>query len=165
MGDIEYLARTYQKAHGYQYDLDDYIDAGYEALARCLAAYNPDRGASFRTYAKYRIRGQIQDMPTLYLGWRKGTCGRRGWAPKRAWQRYETRREARQSYDPRESIENALAFDAIENTMPPQIQRRFQMYRDGWTMKEIAQQEGCSESWVSLSLKPWLPHRVRNRDC
>lgn len=40
---------------------DDLMGAGMLGLATAIAHYNPDRGTQFRTYAEFRIRGQILD--------------------------------------------------------------------------------------------------------
>ena len=57
------------RRHGHAVDLDVYLDAGYDALTRKLATYDPTRGASFRTYAYRNIVGAIQDARKQYVRW------------------------------------------------------------------------------------------------
>ncbi len=55
-GLIYHFARLYSRDH----PGDDMIQAGYEGLIKALKRYDPDKGASFTTYASHLIRGEIR---------------------------------------------------------------------------------------------------------
>ena len=157
--DIEVLARHWWKVHGHQCPLEEYIDAGHEALARCLQSYSPDHGASFRTYARYRIRGMIQDAPQKYTSWRNGRFGR-GFGPKKKTMYLGT--ESRYC-DKRDENDNAIAILQAVRESPPLVRRRLELFLQGYTMKEIAEREGVTESAISLIFKSWLPYGIKPR--
>ncbi len=43
------------------YELDDLISCGMIGLIDAIDKYDPDQGVKFKTYAEYRVRGQILD--------------------------------------------------------------------------------------------------------
>lgn len=43
------------------YELDDLISCGVIGLIDAIEKYDPERGVKFKTYAEYRVRGQILD--------------------------------------------------------------------------------------------------------
>ena len=55
-GLIFHFARMYSRDH----PDEDMVQAGYEGLIKALKRYDPDRGASFTTYASHLIRGEIR---------------------------------------------------------------------------------------------------------
>jgi hypothetical protein len=47
-------------------DLAEYEDAAMAALAGCLARYDPTRGVTFHVYARYHVKGAVQDAQQLH---------------------------------------------------------------------------------------------------
>lgn len=66
---VQRLAWNQYYHDGGRYELDLYLDAGHEALCRCLARFDPTRGVPFRSYARPRILGAMQDARLTYLEW------------------------------------------------------------------------------------------------
>ena len=58
---VKSLAQRFSTYTSPCYDTDDLISMGIIGLLDALEKYDPDMGASFKTYAKYRIRGRILD--------------------------------------------------------------------------------------------------------
>jgi len=58
---VKSLAQRFSAYISPCYDTDDLINMGVIGLLDALEKYNPAMRASFRTYAKYRIRGKILD--------------------------------------------------------------------------------------------------------
>jgi RNA polymerase sigma factor FliA len=55
------IARNFQKRLPPSVDFDDLVGAGNLGLVEAARRFNPARGTSFGTFAKYRIRGAITD--------------------------------------------------------------------------------------------------------
>ena len=73
---IPRYAAVQWRRDGQRVPLDEYEDAGREALTRCLRRFDPARGATFRTYAMHRIVGALRDAAAGYATWH--TCRTRG---------------------------------------------------------------------------------------
>ncbi len=58
---VKALAQRFSTYASPCYDTDDLISMGIIGLLDALEKYDPEMRASFRTYAKYRIRGRILD--------------------------------------------------------------------------------------------------------
>ena len=58
---VKALAHQLVKTLPSQPDMDELIAFGLKGLAEAASRYDPDRGAAFKTFAYYRIRGAIFD--------------------------------------------------------------------------------------------------------
>lgn len=58
---IKYIAIRIAKRLPPHIELDDLISSGVLGFIDAIEKFNPDRGAQFKTYAEFRIRGAIMD--------------------------------------------------------------------------------------------------------
>lgn len=61
VGLVQKVARTILREQPTWVRLDDLVGAGHEGLLDAARRFDPDRGASFSTYAYYRVRGAMLD--------------------------------------------------------------------------------------------------------
>jgi len=50
------------RSHWHRWQREDVREAAMDGYGEALARYDPSKGASFRTYASYRVRGAILDF-------------------------------------------------------------------------------------------------------
>ena len=85
-------------------DLDDLIAYGEVGLAEAARDYDPDNGASFTTFAYYRIRGAIYDGVARMSWTGRAYCRRRRF--QRAAREYLAAHTEASSHDDRGSLED-----------------------------------------------------------
>ncbi len=88
-------------------DFDDLMGYGWEGLHKAWKVYSGDKGASFRTYASYRIRGEILDR--MRVEWRYRN-------PKAF-----SRRERIQERVTQVAIDSIEAFDEVDKFQPTEV--------------------------------------------
>ncbi len=127
---------------------DEIRAAALRGLWEAARKFDPSRGFKFETYAIHRIRGHIIDWTRDELGRRKtdGTSRRVKVVD------YDVLRVG----DQREALREIMARDTFEASISMLNAREKQMVRlrvRGYTMNEIAERVGVSESRISQQFK------------
>jgi len=61
-----YIAKSFVVS--WQTSFDDHVNSGVLGLIDAIQKYDPEKGASFKTYVYYRIKGAIQDnLKTVHI--------------------------------------------------------------------------------------------------
>ena len=120
--------------------LDDLVQAGMIGLIEAAKNYNPERGASFSTYAGIRIRGAIIDEM------------RRGdWAPRSVHR--NTRRVAQVTQEVESSLGRDASLSEVAIRLNLSIEQLNQMMLDTQNTKIIAIEDlGVTEEVLSESI-------------
>ena len=99
-------AMVYSRVRGH-IDFDELVALGEHGLAEAATRYDPTRGASFATFAWYRVQGAILD------GLRRLTP-----LPRKAWRKLVALRAAKDYLEQQsESVDRASALAAIDRAL------------------------------------------------
>ena len=96
---------VYRRIHRYV-ELEELVALGNVGLVQAASRYDAQRGASFSTYAWYRVMGAILD------GVRSSTP-----LPRGVWRQLLALRSARENLEQRTESANADALDAIRTAL------------------------------------------------
>jgi RNA polymerase sigma factor for flagellar operon FliA len=72
---VKSIVARLRVTYGSDFAFDDLYEIGIDGLMRAAEKFDPDRGASFATYAYYRIRGTILDSLRRKPEFQRGTAG------------------------------------------------------------------------------------------
>lgn len=150
--------------------LDDVKQAAYIGLIKAARSFDPTRGASFKTFARYRIVGAIKDDLRL-SDWATRTARRDGLVPHHvlfgdvvssenddsdySWCDVEDR-TPNLADSVIEDMDNKAEVAALLRGVPRKYREVIEMYHmRSMFMSEIGREVGLSESRVSQILSQW----------
>jgi hypothetical protein len=127
--------------------LEEYIEAGLDALCRCWARFDATRGLRFQTYAEHRIQWAIQEAAGPYQTWHRVHIRYRG-APELPHADLLRRRQR----GPEEKVAEAEALENLVAQLPAPLQPYAWHVLMGGTQAEYAARVGWTEGTVAT----WL---------
>jgi len=141
--------RQYTRDRG-RVPLDEYLEAGLDALCRCWERFDATRGFRFATYAEPRIQWAIQDAAGPYQTWRR-VHNRYGGAPELPHADLLRRRHR----GPEEDVAEAEGLAVLVTQLPAPLQPYAWHVLAGGTQAEYAARVGCTEGTVATWLYDW----------
>lgn len=134
---ISIKARARWNYDGRVCPFEEYLDAGHEALVRCLERFTPQPGCTFRSFARVAIQWDIHMAWRRYRRWKWG----RGVVPRAAW--------ITQTLDIWLDAETKLAH------LPPRARGYRHVVLEGQNDADYARAEGISKKAVYSRLRAW----------
>lgn len=112
MEDVRYIARKIHQGLPYHVSFEDLLHDGVVGLIDAAHKYDLARGASFRTYAKFRIQGAILD-----------SMRQMDWGPRRL------RREHRRVEGAQQKLTNSLGRYPAESELASELRMSVQQFQ------------------------------------